>query len=191
MPKILYPHFTIFFLAAAGLLTACGQKGPLYLEKDAPKSEKQQSQSVFAPKQAERITTTLVQLNALNIGGTAATLNPAQLPSWKAILNTKESDTNAVHYVSFDGDVLANQRIGVVVGQVQNPRIKAPQQRSVSAGRYLRVRSLETGASHMPSLLSAAKDYLAKNPALSRTPASDFLIDSAGNLDLYLSVEKK
>ncbi len=189
MPKILSVMMRFLLIFNVFFLFSCGQKGALYLgEAEQDHSD----EAIFMPQTDNDIIPSFLQLQPLHIGGTLAHINHRHLPSWQALLTVTDSSTNLIRYVVFDGDVLGESTpLAVLVGSVQNQNVRAPAQRQLAAGNYLRFRSLETGVNHLPGLLASAERYLAKHPTFKRAKGPDFLTEQQQNIDLYLAVEKR
>lgn len=190
MPKTLSYVVRFLLILNVFLLFACGQKGALYLgENDTERSDV----PIFVPKNDTDIVPNYLQLQPLTIGGTLAQIKQNHLPSWQALLAPSEEATDLIRYVVFDGDVLGKKTpLTVLSGSVQNKRIRAEAQRELSAGSYLRFRSLETGVQHLPALLASAQRYLDRHPEIRRAEKRvDFLTETEHNIDLYLAVEKR
>ncbi len=205
MPKNLSRHLPILNVSAVCLLLACGQSGSLYLP-DTPitdnsakptadktaKTRQAEQQPTPVSKKNDRITTTLMTVETLNITGKRVQLDPSQQQSWQALLATDANDDNPLRYVTFDGNVLdKSQPLTVLVGHPQNKTIETRISSTIVAGLYLRVRSLETGINHIPTLIAVADNYLKHTPTIRRANNSDFLIDTQDNIDLFIAVEAK
>ncbi len=186
----------IFLFISVVFVSACGQKGALYLPDQKVTVKKKAESDLLAPPQKGRITTTLLSLESLNIGGKLAQLNHENPRGWLALLSAPSESQDKLRYVVFDGDVLGKTSpLTVLVGQVQNQALKSDNsQRTLSEGTYLRVRSLETGVTYLPALMTKANEYFATHPTVKRKShmaRTDFLIESQKNIDLYLAVEPK
>ncbi len=203
MPKNLSRHLPLLSICAVCLLSACGQSGALYLPDTETTAEKTPAATTAVKAKPsskpqatktynDRVTTALVTLEALNITGKLAQFNPSQQQSWQALLAARPDDNNHLRYVTFEGDVLNDkQPLTVLVGHPQNKKLETRVNRSIAAGRYLRVRSLETGVNHIPTLIAVAKDYLKHTANSRRKGGGDFLIDTQENIDLFIAVEAK
>ncbi len=186
----------IFLFSSIVFVTACGQKGALYLPDFKATVKKNSESDLLVPPQKGRVTTTLLSLESLNIGGKLAQLNHENPQGWLALLSTPVDSKDNLRYVVFDGDILGKTSpLTVLVGQVQNKALKSDNsQRTLNAGTYLRVRSLETGVTYLPALMAKANEYFVAHPNVKRkthVARTDFLIESQKNIDLYLSVEPK
>lgn len=190
MPKTLSHNIPFFIIISALCLSACGQKGALYLGKVG---KDQTDTPIFAEYSVATIVPNYLQLQTLTVGGSLAQIKQNHLPSWQALLTPSAARTNLIRYVVFDGDVLSDDApITVLSGTVQNPNRRAPAVRQLSAGSYLRFRSLETGVNHLPRLLAAASRYLNQNNDFVRDAGrADFLTENEQNIDLYFAVEKR
>lgn len=190
MPKTLSRSMQIFFIIPVLFVSACGQKGALYLGKAG---EDKTDKPIFVPQKSDDIVPNYVQLQTLTVGGMLAQIKQTHLPSWQALLATTATETNLIRYVVFDGDVLGEKTpLTVLSGTVQNQSIHTDATRQITAGNYLRFRSLETGVNHLPSLLATAERYFKHNPRLVRDKKRpDFLTENQQNIDLYLAVEKR
>ncbi len=181
--------FRPLFLVMLAFVVSCGQKGPLYLPKDAPPKKEHTS---FPAKKETADAPNLVAIQPLVIVGRLAQINATTPPVWNAILTDKASKSDLVRYIVFDDDVLSRKTpLKMLIGKVSKGQTGQPVvSRQLEGGNYLRFRSLETGFGHTATLIDRAVVYLNNHPGMRNNAGKDFLIDAQGNIDLYIAVKK-
>lgn len=186
--KKAFPYF--FFTVLA--LSACGQKGSLYLgEKKV--TEKAPVFTSKAPEIAAK--PDIIHVNQSLIAGKLAAISSNALTIWEAVLSEKiEGDTNLIRYIVFDYNVKqtnTDNPIELLIGTIQAAPKPAIPQRALRSGTYLRFRSKEKGYTHVPTLLKNAKSYLQRHSQWVPLTQPNFLTDNQQFLDLYIPVERK
>ncbi len=185
MKPIAYP---LFLLLAAGL-SACGQKGPLFLA-DEQTSETEKPIIVIDNPNAD-IQPDFVEINPLIISGQLTELNENTAAGWEAVLAPVEESSNLIRYVVFMTSPIAQPTptFSMLIGNAQKKIIKGQTRKRLTGGNYLRFRSLERGVDQIPTLINRVNSYLAANPHLKQGSANDFIIENEQLIDLYISVE--
>lgn len=181
--------FRSFFIFLLLWLSACGQKGPLYLE-DKPEAQEQPTIIIDNPN--ANIIPDYALIDQLTISGQSIELNQNTAMGWEAVLTPEENTTNLIRYVVFNQNMVTSdyQTITMTIGSVQKKRIPKQARETIQRGNYLRFRSLERGVDQIPTLLNRIKHYFAANPQLSRSNGKDFLIENQQYIDIYIPVEK-
>ncbi len=174
------------------LLSACGQKGPLYLQDKVPEKPK----AVFTTK-TSTIQPDKISLKPLKIVTAQVQMQKNNTPAWQAVLVQSEDSVNLTRYVIFTNDLLGDPPYQLSVGQARpiDKKIKIDnnikQISMIEDGLYLRFRSLERGLNHIPALIAAAKTYLQQHPEIHRRfSARDFLTENRQNIDLFIAIER-
>lgn len=176
-------------------VVACGQKGALYLEKPEKTVKNTKNTAIFTAKTQAKIVPDLVKTQTVTVMGHLAQINAGNVPSWQAVMNSDNDNTNLVHYVIFEDKALSEKTpIVLLKGTVQNTQkilTNADKKKVLTGGDYLRFRAIETGSQYIPVLIAEAKNYLQKETALApRNDAPDFLIENQQAIDLYIAVER-
>ncbi|MPV85927.1 LPS translocon maturation chaperone LptM [Ostreibacterium oceani] len=200
-------------------LAGCGQKGPLTYQDTTAKPDQIDvfaSIDKTSVDDEQRITPTIIQLNTLTINGTYTQLTQTTAKAWQTLLSDPAlkatADTNltgnnlttnnpptnrltpafsGLRYLVFSDDILSPElsAINMLVGQVEN-HPNSVDSLSIASGTYLRFRNLPSDYTSIPDTLSVARQYFADNPALIRIGKTDFMIETAEQIDLYIQVEK-
>lgn len=181
--------FPQFFFLIALFISACGQKGDLYLGKEKPVNK---SPVFSAENQPKAIRPELIAVNQSIVVGQIAQINRNSTLAWQTVLAENRIDTNLVRYIVFKHDVLSSDKdpMTLLIGSIQaNPKANDPQQ-PISAGSYLRFRSKQSGANQVTVLLSQAKQYFNDQQRWRQQLAANFLTENQQYIDLYIPVER-
>ncbi len=186
------------------LLSACGQKGPLYLQDKA--SEK--SPATSAANLPDMLPETSFEtspdsspdkllLNSLEVVAAQVQIQQNNTPAWQAVLAQSDDSVNPIRYVIFTNNLLGDPPYQLSVGQARpidkkiNSDNNIKQISIIEGGVYLRFRSLERGLNHIPALIAAAKTYLQHHPEIHRRSSTrDFLTEDRQNIDLFIAIER-
>lgn len=179
--------YALLILLGTGL-SACGQKGALFLAEDAPPTEKS---SVIIDNPNASIKPDFIEMSGLTISGQLTQLNENNAAGWESVLAPLTETTNLVRYVVFTESPVGktNPTFTMLIGNPQEKIIKGQTRKRLSGGNYLRFSSLERGVDQIPTLLNRVNSYFAENPRLRHGKAGDFIIENDRRIDLYISVE--
>lgn len=175
------------------VLSACGQKGALYLS-DKSSQKTQPDTGIFIKENQAEVLPELVLMNHVKVAGELAQINQNNVPSWQAVLTADAGETNLVRYVVFDNSLLTpTQPRTMLIGTVQNAKlakVNYTAQQVIPKGSYLRFRAIESGVKYVPKLIASARAYFQQNKNIRHRNAPDFLIENQQAIDLYIAVEK-
>lgn len=177
--------FYSFFLLLS--LSACGQKGPLFLTDEETKREKP---TLAIDNPNAKVQPDLITFNELTISGQKTKLAQNTAVGWETVLAVG-TDTQLVRYVVFDKPLtVKSPTLSMLIGHAQRKDIKGQTAVKLADGNYLRFRGLERGVDQIPTLLNRIDDYFANNPAIRHGGNKDFLVENQSFVDIYVSVEK-
>lgn len=176
------------------ILSACGQNGALYLAEKTNKNKKTEDSGVFMKKPEVAIVPSFVPINTVSVVGRLAQINENNVPSWQAVLTRDSNDSNPLRYIVLQDNILQpTDSIAMLIGTVRNTDEKSlndSERMTIRQGNYLRFRSLEAGASHIPQLIASARRYMSQATHVKPRSAPHFFIENQQAVDLYIAIER-
>lgn len=185
--RLFFGGFFILFLLA------CGQKGALYMPKQVPEKNALADRAVFASS-LPMVLPDLLWIKSIPVVGKAIRINQLDTLGWQAVLSTDEGGGER-YFVASDGFLKEKLPMILWVGRSKSSLPTAGSQlaqqvQRLTAGYYLRFRSLDSGAFYLPKLLASARHYFQQNSSIKPRGTGDFFIDNQQVIDLYIAVEK-